>query len=205
MYNEQIELVRAALNKTQNNFFKDEIKLIDDSKSLIKAAVLIAITNDEKPNIILTQRPKWLRAHAGQIAFPGGKMDADDIDIRHTALREAQEELAIEAKHVDIIATCPEYRTSSGYRITPIIGIIPHDINIKPNPNEVETWFNAPMSFLLNPENLQEKTAIWNGKQRRYYDMQWQNYRIWGITAGIIANVALAIKEYECKEHRYDS
>lgn len=196
IYNPKIELVRAALNSGHKFETEDEAPLTDPQK-LTKAAVLIAITNQKEPRIILTQRPQWLRSHAGQVAFPGGKMDQDDRDICHTALREAHEELAIEDQHVDIIATCSEYCTGSGYRITPIVAVVPDDIQIRPSPDEVDSWFSAPISFLFDPNNLQKKSAIWNGKERSYYDMQWHDYRIWGVTAGIIANIARKVKEYQ--------
>lgn len=196
IYNPQIELVRAALNSDQHFISEDETVFVNSDK-LTKAAVLVAITNQTEPHIILTQRPPWLRSHAGQVAFPGGKMDHNDRDICHTALREAHEELAIKDRHVDIIATCPEYCTGSGYRITPIVAVVPDDMQIIPCPNEVESWFSTPMSFLFDPDNLQKKSAIWNGKERSYYDMQWQQYRIWGVTAGIIANLARRVKEYQ--------
>lgn len=195
-YNAQIEHLRAALNGPREFISQDETRLIDDPKKLIKAAVLIAITDQEQPSVILTQRPKWLRSHAGQVAFPGGKMDDSDNDICHTALREAHEELSIDPNLVDIISTCPEYCTGSGYRITPIVGVISPDIAIKSNPDEVESWFETPMEFLLNPANMYKKATIWNGQNRSYYDMQWNEYRIWGVTAGIIANLSRRIKDY---------
>lgn len=197
MYNPAIEHIRCALNQTNAlTAHEDESDITDGDNSLTKAAVLIALTEQEDPRVILTQRPKWLRAHAGQVAFPGGKVDASDRDIQHTALREAYEELSIEPHHVDVIATCPEYRTGSGYRITPIVAVVPNALQINPNPDEVESWFTAPSSFLFNRHNASKKSAIWNGQNRSYYDMNWQNYRIWGVTAGIIANVTRQIENY---------
>lgn len=197
IYNDAIEHIRNALNQTNRSLiFEDESNLITDNKTHIKAAILIAITAQENPHIILTQRPNWLRSHAGQVAFPGGKVDEGDSHIQHTALREAQEELSIDPKYVDVIATCDEYYSGSGYRITPIVGVITHPLDIIPNPDEVESWFMVPMSFLFDRNNIVKKSAIWNGQERSYYDMQWKDYRIWGVTAGIIANLARQIENH---------
>jgi len=197
IYNDIIEKIRNALLNTKNITPEDETDIIEDHKSLTKAAVLIALTNQADPHIILTQRPQWLRSHSSQVAFPGGKMDDDDHNIEHTALREAQEELSINPAQVDIIATCPIYNSGSGYAITPIIGVVPTNLDIKPNPGEVDSWFQVPASFLFNRSNAEKKMTIWNGRERSYYDMQWQEYRIWGITAGIIANIARNIEIYQ--------
>lgn len=197
IYNAAIEHIRSALNQaTISAAHEDESDIANGDDRLTQAAVLIALTQQDDPRVILTQRPTWLRAHAGQVAFPGGKVDASDRDIQHTALREAHEELSIEPHHVDIIATCPEYRTGSGYRITPIVAVVPDTLNIIPNPDEVESWFAAPSSFLFNNNNASKKSAIWNGQNRSYYDIHWQDYRIWGVTAGIIANITRQIENY---------
>jgi 8-oxo-dGTP pyrophosphatase MutT (NUDIX family) len=197
IYNTEINRLITAFHNNDDFKIEDESDMFENGKPLTKAAVLIAITNQPNPTVILTQRPTWLRDHAGQVAFPGGKMDDSDTDTSHTALREAQEELSIEPSAVDIIGQCPEYCTGSGYRITPIIGIVPPDIEIKANADEVESWFETPTSFLFNRENLTKKSAIWNGQNRSYYDMQWQEYRIWGVTAGIIANIARRINDFQ--------
>lgn len=196
IYDHAITKLITAIHHEDDFSTEDESDLIKNGDSLTKAAVLIALTNQPNPTVILTKRPTWLRDHAGQVAFPGGKMDKTDTSIVHTALREAQEELSIAPDLVDIIGQFPEYCTGSGYRITPVIGVVPPDIEIIANENEVESWFETPISFLFDTENLTKKSAIWNGQNRSYYDMQWQNYRIWGVTAGIIANIARRINDY---------
>lgn len=197
IYNEAINRLISIFGNDDDYITEDESDLVKAPDALTKAAVLIAITNRANPTVILTQRPTWLRDHAGQVAFPGGKMDAEDKDICHTALREAHEELSIKPNNVDIIGQCPEYCTGSGYRITPVIGIIPPDIEIAANADEVESWFETPISFLFDAQNLEKKSAIWNGQNRSYYDMQWREYRIWGVTAGIIANMARRMNEHD--------
>ncbi len=153
------------------------------------AAVLIPITDRAEPGVILTQRPAWLRSHAGQVAFPGGKVDDSDESSIFAALREAEEELNIPPARVEVIGVADTYYSGSGYSIAPVVGIIPPDLELQPNPQEVEDWFEVPLAFLLDPANSIKKEANWNGQQRSYYDMQWGERRIWGVTAGIIANL----------------
>jgi 8-oxo-dGTP pyrophosphatase MutT (NUDIX family) len=153
------------------------------------AAVLIPITDRIEPGVILTQRPTWLRSHAGQVAFPGGKVDEGDESHIAAALREAHEELNILPAQVEVIGVADTYFSGSGYSIAPVVGVIPPDLALQPNPEEVEDWFEVPLAFLLDPANSIKKQAAWNGQQRSYYDIQWGERRIWGVTAGIIANL----------------
>jgi 8-oxo-dGTP pyrophosphatase MutT (NUDIX family) len=182
--------ISDALDPARTIDIEDERYLDALSPEYRPAAVLIAITNRPQPGIILTQRPDWLRSHAGQVAFPGGKIDAEDASPTEAALREAEEELALDRKYVEILGEADPYYTGSGYRISPIIGVIPPDLPLVANPDEVEDWFEVPIDFLLDPKNLEKKQAIWQGQNRTYYDMHWQDRRIWGVTAGIIANLA---------------
>jgi 8-oxo-dGTP pyrophosphatase MutT (NUDIX family) len=176
----------AAIDPTRRFTPQDERALGTDNHRA--AAVLIPITNRTEPGVILTQRPDFLRSHAGQVAFPGGKIDDSDADEIAAALREAHEELAIPPAQVNVIGATDVYFSGSGYRITPIVGIIPPDLDLIANPDEVEDWFEVPLSFLMNPANAVQKSANWQGFDRIYYDMDWQGRRIWGVTAGIIAN-----------------
>lgn len=182
--------LEAALHPDNIIEVEDERTLSQGSETHRPAAVLIPITDRSEPGVILTQRPAWLRSHAGQVAFPGGKIDVDDADEIAAALREADEELAISPHQVRVIGTADVYYSGSGYRITPVVGVIPPDLALRPNPGEVEDYFEVPLSFLLNPTNLARRSGIWQGAERHYYDIQWQDRRIWGVTAGIIANLA---------------
>lgn len=155
-----------------------------------QAAVLVPITARSEPGLILTQRPEWLRRHAGQVAFPGGRMDPEDADEIATALREAQEEIGLPPGQVRIIGKAPPYLSGSGFHITPVLGIVPPDLIYEPCPDEVASIFEVPLSFVLDRANAELRTTDWNGIERQYFDMQWQGRRIWGVTAGILHNLS---------------
>ena len=180
--------IHKALDPALDIEIEDE-RYLGDTVQHRAAAVLIPITDRAEPGVILTQRPTWLRSHAGQVAFPGGKVDDTDENSIFAALREAEEELNIPPARVEVIGVADTYYSSSGYSIAPVVGIIPPDLELQPNPQEVEDWFEVPLAFLLDPANSIKKEANWNGQQRSYYDMQWGERRIWGVTAGIIANL----------------
>ncbi len=180
--------IHQALDPALDIEIEDE-RYLGDTVKHRAAAVLIPITDRAEPGVILTQRPTWLRSHAGQVAFPGGKVDDSDESSIFAALREAEEELNIPPARVEVIGVADTYYSGSGYSIAPVVGIIPPDLELQPNPQEVEDWFEVPLAFLLDPANSIKKEANWNGQQRSYYDMQWGERRIWGVTAGIIANL----------------
>lgn len=154
------------------------------------AAVLIAITERPEPGLILTQRTDTLRRHAGQVAFPGGRVDPDDADAVAAALREAQEEIALPPAHVRVIGTTDRYRTGTGYDITPVIGIVPPDLMLVPSEAEVAAVFEVPLAFVLDPANHVEASAEWQGRVRTFYEIHWGDRRIWGATAGMIVNLS---------------
>ena len=190
------ESLASALRRSegQENRFRDERHFFGDDANLTPAAVLIPITQRSEPGVILTQRPSNMRNHPGQVAFPGGKIDPEDIDEIDAALREAEEELAIPRSHVEIIGAVDKYYSGSGFAITPVLGIIPPDLPLVPNPGEVDSWFEVPLDYILNPSNLIEKSAVWQGRNRSYYEIMWNERRIWGVTAGIISNLAARLE-----------
>jgi len=163
---------------------------IDFAPPVIRpAAVLIAVTDRADPGVILTHRPEAMRAHAGQVAFPGGKLDPGEDAVR-AALREADEELALSPRYVSVIGASDRFVTGSGYDVTPVLGLVPPDLPLVPNPAEVSQWFEAPLDYLLDPANHVQKIGEWRGAQRPYLEIDWQGHRIWGITAAILANLS---------------
>ena len=153
------------------------------------AAVLIAVTERESPTVLLTQRPRTMRDHPGQVAFPGGKIDAGE-DAVEAALREAWEELGIAHEQVRVIGTTDRYQTGTGFDITPVLATVPPDLAIRPDPREVESWFEAPLSLLMQPASWRENEVFWKGAMRRYYEMDHEGYRIWGVPAAICINLS---------------
>ncbi|UKK83709.1 CoA pyrophosphatase [Sphingopyxis sp. BSN-002] len=183
------EKLRAALDNLLPDDGEDESYLLHGER-LRDAAVLIAFTDRPDPGVILTQRPQWLRSHAGQVAFPGGKIDPGDVDAIDAALREAEEEIGLHRHDVTIAGATTPYRSGSGYHITPVLGVIPPDLPLDPNPDEVEDWFEVPLDILFDPSNYALHHANWQGQDRHYYDMDWQGRRIWGVTADIIIKLS---------------
>jgi 8-oxo-dGTP pyrophosphatase MutT (NUDIX family) len=158
------------------------------------AAVLAAITDrPDSPGLILLHRPSSMRSHPGQIAFPGGGIDPGETPVE-AALREAWEELGIRPPDVRVIGASDVYRTHSGFEITPVLGVVPADIDITPNPTEVAQWFEAPASFLLDPANQKRQWVDWEGAPRAYYEIPWHGHQIWGITAAILVNLSRRLK-----------
>lgn len=157
------------------------------------AAVLIAITDVlHDPQVILTQRPRAMRDHPGQVAFPGGKIDPGE-DAVTAALREAEEELSLPREAVRVIGTSDVYHTGTGFLVTPVVGVVPPGLPLVPSPSEVEAWFEAPLALLLDPASWTRHETFWRGATRRYLEMDWQGFRIWGVTAAIIANLSRRI------------
>jgi 8-oxo-dGTP pyrophosphatase MutT (NUDIX family) len=157
------------------------------------AAVLIAITDvAENPQVILTQRPNNMRDHPGQVAFPGGKIDPGE-DAITAALREAEEELALPRDAVRVIGASDPYITGTGFVVTPVVGVVPPGLPLVPSPAEVAAWFEAPLDLLLDPANWRTNEVFWRGATRRYLELEYQGFRIWGVTAAIIANLSRRI------------
>jgi 8-oxo-dGTP pyrophosphatase MutT (NUDIX family) len=153
------------------------------------AAVLVPVVARAEPMVLLTQRTSELSSHAGQIAFPGGRIDATDGSPLAAALREADEEIGLHAKFVDPIGYLDLYLTFSGFRILPLLARIDPDYRIEINPAEVTEAFEVPLEFLMHPGNHQRLKRDWKGIERQYYAMPFNDRYIWGVTAGILRNL----------------
>ena len=159
------------------------------AKADVAAAVLIAVTDRPHPGVILTIRREHLRTHAGQIAFPGGRLDPGE-DAIAAALREANEEILLDPMAVEIVGSIEEYRTVTGFVVTPVLGVVPPDLPLEPHEHEVAGLFEAPLDFVLDRNNQRQRSALFQGRMRHYYEIIWQEHRIWGATAAIIVNLS---------------
>lgn len=163
------------------------------SAAATPAAVLIGITERSEPGVILTVRRGHLRTHAGQIAFPGGRIDPGEEPVS-AALREAHEELGLDPALVELIGTLDDYRTVTGFVVTPAVALVPPDLPLVPHEHEVADWFEVPLSHLLDPAQQQLKTAVFAGRERRYWLIEWQGWQIWGATAAMLVNLSRRLR-----------
>jgi 8-oxo-dGTP pyrophosphatase MutT (NUDIX family) len=159
------------------------------AEAALPAAVLIAVTDRPQPGVILTVRREHLRTHAGQIAFPGGRLDPGEQAVA-AARREAQEEILLDPAAVDVAGSIEPYRTVTGYVVTPVLGVIPPDLPLQPHEHEVADWFEAPFDYLLDSANQHRRSALFQGRTRHYYEIVWEDRRIWGATAAMIVNLS---------------
>ena len=166
---------------------------LSPTETLLPAAVLIAVTDRADPGVILTQRTDMMSRHPGQIAFPGGRIDPGE-DVVTAALREAEEEIALPRSHVTVIGEADSYRTVTGFQVTPVIGVIPPDLVFTRSEAEVASVFEVPLAFLLDTANHVEATVEWQGHDRHYYEIMWNDRRIWGATAAMIVNLARRLR-----------
>jgi 8-oxo-dGTP pyrophosphatase MutT (NUDIX family) len=157
----------------------------------VLAAVLIPIVGGkEEASIMLTQRTIHLRNHAGQISFPGGCIEPDDANPVAAALREAREETGLSATHVEVLGSMPVYKTRTGFAITPVVALVRPGFSLLPDTSEVARIFEIPLAFLMNPANHRLYQAeMPDGGVRQYYAIPWQEYFVWGATAGILRNI----------------
>jgi len=156
-------------------------------RSLKPAAVLLLIVNQApEPTVLLTQRTTHLSAHAGQIAFPGGSSDPADATPERTALREAEEEVGIPPDRVEILGRLPEYRTVTGFAVTPVVGWAEPPLVYRADPHEVADVFEVPLAFLLDVRNHRYESAFIRGRMRHYWAMPYGDRFIWGATAGML-------------------
>ena len=155
----------------------------------VPAAVMVAVTDRPEPGVILTVRREHMRTHAGQVAFPGGRIDPGE-DAIAAALREAWEEIGLDQSTAEVVAEVDPYRTITGFLVTPVLAVVPPDQQLSPHEHEVADWFEAPLHFVLDPANQQLRSALFQGRERHYYEIVWNDRRIWGATAAMIINLS---------------
>jgi 8-oxo-dGTP pyrophosphatase MutT (NUDIX family) len=194
--------VPAALDDLTATAVRGDLDLDDElwKKAGVQAtkpaAVLVPIVERAEPMVLLTLRTPELKSHSGQIAFPGGKIDATDASPLDAALREAEEEIGLDRQLIDPIGYLDLYLTFSGFRILPTVARVSPDYRLTINPAEVVEAFEVPMEFLMQPDNHKRHSRIWKeGIERHYYAMPFGERYIWGITAGILRNLYERIYE----------
>lgn len=162
----------------------------------LPASVLVPLVMRDAPTVLLTRRMPHLRAHAGQISFPGGRGEPADPDPVHTALREAHEEIGLPGDQVEVIGSLPTYTTGTGFVVTPVVGLVEPRLSLQPDPSEVEEIFEVPLSFLMTPAHHQRRGIAFGGRQLEFFAMPWRpaptdarEYFIWGATAAMLRNL----------------
>lgn len=161
------------------------------AETLRDAAVLVPLVDrSEGLHVLLTQRTAHLAAHAGQIAFPGGRLESTDEDAIAAALRETEEEIGLPRQHIEIIGRLDDYLTRTGFRVAPVVGIVRPPFTTRAHPGEVADIFEVPLAFLLDPANRRRNFSEFRGAMRQFWSFPFGERNIWGATAGMIVNLA---------------
>jgi len=161
-----------------------------EASVLTPASVLVPIVlHDAEPTVLFTRRTAHLKSHSGQISFPGGRAEPQDPGPEHTALRETYEEIGLLAECIELLGRLGDYHTRTGYRITPVVGLVTPPLVLCPDRNEVEEVFEVPLAFLLDPGNHQRHSREFQGEMRHFFAIEWGDYYIWGATAGMLVNL----------------
>lgn len=191
-----IEQLRAALLADSAAAFggdhavSGDMELGDSPVAPMPAAVLMAVTMEHEPQLLLTRRQAHLKRHAGQIAFPGGRADPGDTSAVMTALREAEEEVALGRGHVEVLGLMPDYMTGTGFVVTPVVGLVPAGLALRAHEGEVAELFHVPLAYVLDPANHEVRLGEWQGKPRRTFVIRHDHREIWGATAAMIVNLS---------------
>ncbi len=191
------ERLRAALHAPHDDgpvLLTEDVRDTAYGGAPMPAAVLVAVTDRAEPGLILTRRTDTLRRHAGQVAFPGGRIDPEDDGPIAAALREAHEEIGLRPDAVELVGSADLYRTITGFEVQPVVGVIPPDLVFRPEPGEVAAVFEAPLAFVLDPANQLQVNVEWQGRDRHYYEIMWGEHRIWGATAAMLVNLSRRLK-----------
>ena len=190
------KILRDALSKSgsaSSDFDLNPDIVLPEGRKLTPAAVLVAFR--ENGDLILTQRSARLKHHPGQIAFPGGKQDAEDTDLIATALREAKEEIGLPSEQVEILGALPCHETVTNFSVTPIVGLIKGDFVEMPEAGEVAEVFHVPFGHVMRQSSYRVEGRRWQGRRRQFYVAPYGPYYIWGATARMLQSLAARVTE----------
>jgi len=184
----------ATATAPAESLYGDEGTLAERADARSPAAVLVPIVDRgaEDPahlTVLLTLRAPHLKMHSGQVSFPGGRIDPQDADPEAAALREAREEIGLDPGRVELLGRLPEYLTGTGYRITPVVGVLTPPFELRPDPAEVSEVFEVPLAMLLDPANHRRDSREWQGRRRQFFVIPHERHYIWGATAGMLVNL----------------
>ena len=161
------------------------------TKDLRLAAVLVPLVEHaDEPSILLTRRADHLEKHSGQVAFPGGKVENSDATPIAAALRETEEEIGLDASHIEIAGVLDTYQTGTGFLILPVVGFVKPGFTLTPDKNEVADVFEVPAHIALSTQNWKTDSGEWKGRMWNFYSMDYQGYNIWGATAGMLMHMS---------------
>jgi len=180
----------VSLTPTRSDYDLNPDARPSATRQLAPAAVLVPVVSRAEPTVLFTRRTPHLSRHAGQVSFPGGRLHTDDSSLVKTALRETEEETGIGADLVQVAGFLDCYETGTGFAILPVVGLLPEDFTLSPDPNEVEAVFEVPLDYLLNPASRERRSMEWLGRARQVYAFNYGSHYIWGATAGILVNFA---------------
>ena len=197
-----IDLIRARLAADPSTAPASAIGVLatsDDADDLLRrppvpAAVLVTIMHGERPGILLTKRTATLHNHAGQVSFPGGRIEPDDASVEAAALREAFEEIGLHPEKPELLGRLPDYLTGTGFRISPVLALLPLPVVLTPSPDEVEAIFTLPLEILLDPDAPQRRQAEFRGRMREFWVWPHAQHYIWGATAAILVHLAQRLR-----------
>lgn len=188
---DQLNIALSRPGDGSSDFDLNPDTILPEGRKLRDAGVLVPISvSTGRPRMILTKRSSALKHHPGQIAFPGGKKDEQDVDVVATALREANEEIGLPVSLPTVVGTLPQHETVTGFQVTPVVAMIERDFTFQPEPGEVEEAFTVPLEHVLDPANYIVESRIWRGTRRYYFTVPFGPYYIWGATARMLRGLA---------------
>ncbi len=190
---------KTAPRRSDFDLLPDGRPAFANGRALKPAGVLVPlVARPEGTTVLLTRRTNHLKHHAGQVAFPGGRREPGDADIRATALRETEEEIGLDRAHVELLGQLEVYETTSAYAVTPVVGWVRPPFRLTVDPFEVEEAFEVPLAFVLDPANHKRETMFRDGLERHYYVLPYDRHYIWGATAGMLVNLHDALTGARC-------